>query len=156
MKRKRRLDQLMRSSSYDLTRVFCTSGSERKFTLEGRWYGAGADRELAAAIEVGIANGKTTPQACKDSTEEALTRAIVALASEYGRYGYRRITVKVREAGWPVSIDQVQRIRRREGLKVPRNRGREGVYAERWVVRTFAAGAGQPCVELRFRQRQDA
>ena len=26
--------------------------------------------------------------------EEALTRAIVALASEYGRYGYRRITVK--------------------------------------------------------------
>jgi hypothetical protein len=22
----------------DLTGVFCTSGSERKFTLEGRWY----------------------------------------------------------------------------------------------------------------------
>jgi hypothetical protein len=38
----------------DLTGVFCTSGSERKFTLEGRWYAdetvqAGADRELAAA-----------------------------------------------------------------------------------------------------------
>ena len=38
----------------DLTGVFCTSGSERKSTLEGRWYAdetvqAGADRELAAA-----------------------------------------------------------------------------------------------------------
>ena len=47
--------------------------------------------------------------------EEALTRAIIALASEYGRYGYRRITVKVREAGWQVSGDRVQRIWRREG-----------------------------------------
>jgi putative transposase len=59
--------------------------------------------------------------------EDALTQAIVALASEYGRYGYRRITVKLREAGWPVGTDRVQRIWRREGLKVPqkqRPRGR--------------------------------
>ena len=33
--------------------------------------------------------------------EDALTRAIIALASEYGRYGYRRITMKLREAGGP-------------------------------------------------------
>jgi putative transposase len=49
------------------------------------------------------------------------------LASEYGRYGYRRITVKLREAGWQVSEERVQRIWRREGLKVPqkqRPRGR--------------------------------
>ena len=39
--------------------------------------------------------------------EEALTLAIIALASEYGGYGYRRITVKVREAGWQVSGDRV-------------------------------------------------
>ena len=58
--------------------------------------------------------------------EEALTRAIIALASEYGRYGYRRITVKVREAGWPVSVDQVQRIWRREGLKVPQKQKPRG------------------------------
>jgi putative transposase len=31
-----------------------------------------------------------------------LTQAIIALASEYGRYGYRRITVKLQEAGWQV------------------------------------------------------
>ena len=58
--------------------------------------------------------------------EEALTRAIVALASEYGRYGYRRITVKVREAGWQVSVDRVQRIWRREGLKVPQKQKPRG------------------------------
>jgi putative transposase len=51
--------------------------------------------------------------------EDALTRNIVALASEYGRYGYRRITALLREAGWHVGKDRVQRIWRREGLKVP-------------------------------------
>ena len=58
--------------------------------------------------------------------EDALTRDIVTLASEYGRYGYRRITVKVREAGWPVSADRVQRIWRREGLKVPQKQKPRG------------------------------
>jgi transposase InsO family protein len=52
--------------------------------------------------------------------EDALTRAIVALASEYGRYGYRRITALLRIAGWRVGKDRVQRIWRREGLKVPK------------------------------------
>jgi hypothetical protein len=38
----------------DLTGVFCTSGSEREFTLEGSWYAdeeiqAGTDRDTAAA-----------------------------------------------------------------------------------------------------------
>jgi putative transposase len=49
-----------------------------------------------------------------------LTRAIVALASRYGRYGYRRITSLLVGAGWQVGCDRVQRIWRREGLKVPR------------------------------------
>jgi transposase InsO family protein len=51
--------------------------------------------------------------------EDALTRAILALASAYGRYGYRRITVELRKAGWQVGKDRVERIWRREGLKVP-------------------------------------
>jgi len=51
--------------------------------------------------------------------EEALTQAIIALASEYGRYGYRRIRWLLRDAGWAVGTDRVQRIWRREGLKVP-------------------------------------
>ena len=61
------------------------------------------------------------------SDEDALTRAIIALACEYGRYGYRRITALLRRTGWQVGKDRVQRIWRREGLRVPqkqRPRGR--------------------------------
>ena len=59
--------------------------------------------------------------------EDVLTEAIIQLASEYGRYGYRRITALLQEAGWQVGKDRVERIWRREGLKVPqkqRPRGR--------------------------------
>ena len=51
--------------------------------------------------------------------EDALTRAIIQLASQYGRYGYRRITVLLQRAGWNVGRDRVQKIWRREGLRVP-------------------------------------
>ena len=52
--------------------------------------------------------------------EDALTKAIVDLASEYGRYGYRRITALLRTEGWHVNHKRVERIWRREGLKVPK------------------------------------
>ena len=51
--------------------------------------------------------------------EGQLTQAIIALACQYGRYGYRRITALLQLAGWFVGKDRVQRIWRREGLKVP-------------------------------------
>ncbi len=51
--------------------------------------------------------------------EEALTRAIVRLAERFGRYGYRRITAMLRREGWWVNHKRVERIWRREGLKVP-------------------------------------
>lgn len=51
--------------------------------------------------------------------EAALTAAIVALALQYGRYGYRRITALLRRDGWTVNVKRVERIWRREGLKVP-------------------------------------
>ena len=60
------------------------------------------------------------------SDEDALTRAIIALASEYGRYGYRRITALLQGAGWQVGKDRVQRIWRREGLRVPQKQRRRG------------------------------
>jgi transposase InsO family protein len=55
-----------------------------------------------------------------------LTRAIITLASQYGRYGYRRITALLRGAGWPVGKDRVERIWRREGLKVPQKQKPRG------------------------------
>ncbi len=58
--------------------------------------------------------------------EDQLTQAILALAGKYGRYGYRRITVLLQSAGWPVGKDRVQRIWRREGLKVPQKQRARG------------------------------
>ena len=49
----------------------------------------------------------------------ALTDDIIALARQYGRYGYRRVTALLRNAGWAVNRKRVERIWRREGLKVP-------------------------------------
>jgi putative transposase len=53
--------------------------------------------------------------------EEQLTDDIIALATKYGRYGYRRITALLNnEYGWRVNHKRVERIWRKEGLKVPK------------------------------------
>jgi len=51
--------------------------------------------------------------------EGPLTQAIIALASRYGRYGYRQVTGLLRNDGWRVNHKRVERIWRQEGLKVP-------------------------------------
>jgi putative transposase len=58
--------------------------------------------------------------------EGRLTADIVALARQYGRYGYRRITALLKEAGWAVNRKRVERIWRREGLKVPQRQPKRG------------------------------
>ena len=58
--------------------------------------------------------------------EAALTRDIVELASSYGRYGYRRITAMLHSAGWSVNHKRVERIWKRESLKVPRRQPKRG------------------------------
>jgi hypothetical protein len=52
--------------------------------------------------------------------QNALTRAIVVLASQYGRYGYRRIAALLQRSGWKVGKDRVERAWRRERQKVSR------------------------------------
>ena len=61
------------------------------------------------------------------STEEApLTTAIVQLAAAFGRYGYRRVTGLLRAQGWSVNHKRVERIWRREGLKIPQRQPKRG------------------------------
>ena len=95
--------------------------------------------------EVLLSKGQTVGQACKSlgvserracrvlaqprstqrctryraGDEAVLTEHIVELASQYGRYGYRRITALLRNQGWSVNHKRVERIWRKEGLKVP-------------------------------------
>ena len=55
------------------------------------------------------------------SDEKQLTGDIIALATRYGRYGYRRITALLNnEHGWRVNHKRVERIWRKEGLTVPK------------------------------------
>jgi len=58
--------------------------------------------------------------------EQALTEDIIALAKQYGRYGYRRVTALLCHAGWTVNHKRVERIWRREGLKVPQRQPKRG------------------------------
>jgi putative transposase len=48
------------------------------------------------------------------------------LARQYGRYGYRRITALLRRTGWRTNHKRVERIWRREGLKVPAKQPKRG------------------------------
>ena len=51
--------------------------------------------------------------------EPRLVARLIALATTYGRYGYRRITGLLRGEGWHVNHKRVERLWRREGLTVP-------------------------------------
>ena len=51
--------------------------------------------------------------------EELLIKRMVELATKYGRYGYRRITALLQREGFQVNHKRVERIWRKEGLKVP-------------------------------------
>jgi len=63
----------------------------------------------------------------QNSWEEEVLRAnIVRLATNYGRYGYRRITALLWAEGWRLNRKRVERIWREEGLRVPRKQPRRG------------------------------
>ncbi len=61
------------------------------------------------------------------SDEKQLTTDIINLATRYGRYGYRRITALLNNKfSWGVNHKRVERIWRKEGLKVPKKQPKRG------------------------------
>jgi transposase InsO family protein len=62
----------------------------------------------------------------KPNDEDSLTLRVVELASQYGRYGYRRITALLHNEGWKVNHKRVERLWRQEGLKVPAKQPKRG------------------------------
>ena len=51
--------------------------------------------------------------------ESALVKRMIELTTRYGRYGYRRITALLQSEGFRVNHKRIERLWRREGLKVP-------------------------------------
>lgn len=80
-----------------------------KYQLSERW----------ACRLLGQHRGTQRYTPIRRADEDELTAAIIALASHYGRYGYRRVTALLNQAGFRAGKDRVQRIWRREGLRVP-------------------------------------
>ena len=78
--------------------------------------------ERRACRVLGHARSTHRHRARVPDDELRLVERIIALATQYGRYGYRRITGLLRGEGWRVNHKRVERLWRREGLKVPQNR----------------------------------
>ena len=76
-----------------------------------------SERRVCRVLGQHRSTQRKAPRGADD--EAALTEDIIALARQYGRYGYRRVTALLRDAGWHVNRKRVERIWRHEGLKVP-------------------------------------
>jgi len=83
-----------------------------------------SQRRACQVIEQIRATQRYLPRA-SDKEERLLTR-IIEMATQYGRYGYRRITALLKREGWMVNHKKVERILSREGLKVPQKQPKRG------------------------------
>ena len=83
-----------------------------------------SERRACAALGQHRSTQRKIPRGRDD--EERLTADIIELARQYGRYGYRKIAELLRQAGWTVNDKRVERIWRREGLKVPPKQPKRG------------------------------
>src|SRR5918997_5992484 len=84
-----------------------------------------SERRACAALGQHRRAQRRLPRGRED--EERLTADIVELARRYGRYGYRKIAALLRStAGRVVNDKRVERIWRREGLKVPEKQPKRG------------------------------
>jgi len=75
--------------------------------------------ERRACRVLGQARATQRREPWEPSDEPRLVARMVKLASDYGRYGYRRITAFLQEEGFRVNHKRIERLWRREGLKVP-------------------------------------
>jgi len=94
---------------------------KRRRTVEHVRNTLGHDRvsERRACRVLGQSRSTQRRQAHVPEDEPRLVRRMTELATSYGRYGYRRITTLLRREGWIVNHKRIERLWRREGLKVP-------------------------------------
>src|SRR5690349_10690142 len=83
-----------------------------------------SERRACRALGQHRSTQRKAPRGKED--EERLTADLIEPARQYGRYGYRKITALLRDAGWLVNDKRVERIWRREGLKVPKKQPKRG------------------------------
>lgn len=85
-----------------------------------------SERRACRALGQHRSTQRKVPQGRAD--EQRLTDDIIELANQYGRYGYRMVAGMLNNAGWCVNHKRVERIWRREGLKVPQKQKKKGRF----------------------------
>ena len=65
-----------------------------------------SERRVCRVLGQHRSTQRKTPRGADD--EATLTEDIIALARQYGRYGYRRVTALLRDAGWHVNRKRVE------------------------------------------------
>ncbi len=76
-----------------------------------------SERRACTVLEIYRSSHRYSVKTTDD--EEALVQRMTKLATQYGRYGYRRITALLRAEGWHINHKRIERLWRQEGLKVP-------------------------------------
>ena len=106
---------------------------------------------------------------CGRADEERLIADMIELTRQYGRYGYRRVAALLRDAGWQVNDKRVERLWRREGLKVPMKQPKKGrlwlnplgtllrnaLPGRGWIMCPASPRVSQPRLVLRLRASPD-
>lgn len=75
--------------------------------------------ERRACRVLGMARSSQRYRAERQVLDSPLTQRIIELATQYGQYGYRRITALLQREDWAVNHKRVEQIWRQEGLRVP-------------------------------------
>ena len=83
-----------------------------------------SERRVCRALGQHRSTQRRLPKGRAD--EERLVADMIELTRQYGRYGYRRVAALLRDTGWQVNDKRVERLWRREGLKVPMKQPKKG------------------------------
>lgn len=94
----------------------------RKRTAVDELRSSFAVSERRACEVVGQPRSSQRYEAQVREDEPRLVTRMLELVRRYPRYGYRRITAKLRQEGWSVNAKRIYRLWRREGLKVPKKK----------------------------------
>ena len=112
---------------YDLPKAQgLTTGELRQAVIHTRQKLATSERRTCRVIGLARSSLQYRPDPKDDN---ALRLALIRLAKQYGRYGYRKIAELLRIEGWKVNHKKVERIWREEGLQLPqRHKKRRRLY----------------------------
>ncbi len=84
--------------------------------------------ERRICLVLGMSRSSFRYQA-RPNNDEELRLAMIRLAKQYGRYGYRNVTALLRMKGWQVNHKKVERLWAEEGLQIPqRHKKRRRLY----------------------------